>query len=281
MERVKTIFAELGIEDDLIDNVLSEEGDMELDSVLSKIKENAFRDVFSQKKGELEKQFGDKHVQGFQLKVAKDLNKKFGLGYTNSQLQEFSYDDFLNVVNDKVNDKLKNATTEEKQGLIEQVNTYKMQIAELEDSYTSKYQKLLEEKENEVRTFKVNSILNSRFQKIAWDDVEKSDMYIDFMTRQILSNYQVLEDGTVQALDGTVATHPYKKNRSISNVDELISAFVEEKGMQRKNNAGGGGAGGGSSAGAGADQGFRAGAGGAKEYTGNAAKLLSSINLNK
>jgi len=270
MERVKTILTELGVEDELIESVLKEDSEIEVSDILGKIKENAFRDVFSSKKGELEKQFGDKHVQGFQLKVAKDLNKKFGLGYTNSQLAEYSYDDFLNVVNERVNEKLKNATTEEKQGLIEQVNTYKMQIAELEDTYTGKIQKLLQEKDEEVRSFKVNSILNNRFQKIAWDDPEKSDMYIDYMSRQILSNYQVLEDGGIQSLDGTVATHPFKKNRSISNIDELVAAYVEEKGMVRKNNAGGAGGE------AKPDAGFKGGKG-ADQYTGNAAKLLSMI----
>ena len=63
MERVKTILTELGVEDELIESVLKEDSEVEVSDILGKIKENAFRDVFSSKKGELEKQFGDKHVQ--------------------------------------------------------------------------------------------------------------------------------------------------------------------------------------------------------------------------
>jgi hypothetical protein len=272
MDRIKQIFTELGVPDESIETFLNPEAEIDTSEFLGTIKSNAFNDVFSQKKGELEKTIGDTHVNGFKNKVIRDLNKSLNLGYTNSELEKnFKYEDFLDHVREQVDTKVKSTATEEKQGLISQINTYKTQLASIQDEYEGKIRSIVEEKENEVKLFKIDKILSEEYQKREFDSPQKAVLYTEKMTSELPKLYTISDDGSVLAKDGTAAVDPFKKNKTISHISEAINSYIEHYGMGKKNNAN-------PSASVGTN-GLPPTTTSKGEYTGNAAKLLQSVGL--
>lgn len=195
-----------------------------------------------------EKEFRDKAIESYNIKVKKTINDFLGMGLTNAQMDEIKD---LETMAEKAKEFKANLETTLRSStdetLKKELDTYKLtaterqkKIEELENARKAFEDSIKSDYDKKIQSYEAKSFLN---KLIADDkelpDVPGRDFTLDAIRERILGSYIVKPDGTLTNLDGTLATHP-EKEVTINHVSDLYGYFKNKAGLVKQSNGGSG-----------------------------------------
>jgi len=250
MSKLEDFLKKIHVTDDVLTKLKSED-EVDLDA-LSKTYIESRQDYFNSsvlpEKIKLEV---DKTVAGMTLKAIKHVNKTFGFGFTNTQMEEYkSIDEFMSEAEKLHKKNIEDLTKGQKDDLVKQVNDLKEQVTvkqnELDKVISEKeneIKKAQDEKVREIRTFKAKEYFHSLVSSDKnLPDLPGKDFALENIREKIFSKYVVHEDGSIYNEDGTVPMHPdTSRPVAAKKIDDIYEYYKGIAGLVKLNNSGDGG----------------------------------------
>lgn len=238
----------LKINPDVIKKVLDTESDVEVNILdLAKSVMDDKRELFLETaRKELDKEIGDKHVKGYELKVRKDLVKQFGLDLTNKQIEEVkNQKDFYALFKTNIDEKISDLTTDAEKTLKADVDRLLESNRKLQENFEKEkadFEVKLAAKDSEVHTQLRQIKVRGYFDKIVSKDVSEekciNDQFkIEVLRDRALSSLKIDNDGNISNIDGTLVRHP-DKDYAIKSIDDWWDVQKQIAGLVPKSQAG-------------------------------------------
>lgn len=262
--KIKQFLKDLGLDGKTIDELVEDKIE-DVSSITAKVKENAFNDIYSTKKSEIEKQIGDETAKGVTLKALRAFNKMANMGLSNREVEALDFDTFGDKFKEFQDTFITEKAGEVNKDLATKYNDINTKFVELQNRYDEDLAAKEAEKNQTIAQFQKETLLETKLAGVNWADADNSDVYKTYIKTQ-LSNYVMDVDGSLKSKDNTAAPHPFSQGKTIKNIDEFINEVTTHKKMIKQNNAGGSG---------GAGQTF--GGSGKPELSENAKKMEASF----
>jgi hypothetical protein len=244
MERTLNFLKKINVSDDIITKLTSNEDVEEtfLDEAVnnySKSREDYWKTTILP---DHDRKVMDSTLNGYTLKVKKDLNRKFDLGFTNSQLEaeDFkSIDKFYDVLKTAVDKKLSESTSNADDAIKSQLSDYQKkyttateELESMKDQIENVKRTAQIEKETEIANLKSEIYLSNLIAndtKIA-TNVPGRDFSLEHIRKEILTNYRIENDGTIKTKDGNNALHP-EKQIVVTHVVDIYEWYKNKAGL--------------------------------------------------
>lgn len=201
--------------------------------------------VLAKHEAELLKRGGDDAVVATLRKQRKLLNEKFTMGYSSDDIKNFSHDEFMDKVADKIESEKSALKGDVSKAIQKEIDEYKMKLSnksreydEIKELMHGEIEKATKEKEDFVREYEAKSYFNKLVlgdEELA--DVRGKDFFLKAIEKEIFENYSVEKDGKISKKDGGVALHP-EKDVVLEKVDELYSFLKGKAGIVKQSNSG-------------------------------------------
>lgn len=245
MPKLEDFLKKIHVQDSILEKLKSDE-DIDLE-VLSKEYIDSRQDYFSSSlMPDKIKVEVDKTVKGMTLKAIKQVNKTFGFGFTNTQMEEFeTIDKFMEEAEKLHRANLDSLTKGQKDDLVKQVNSLKEQVTDKQEEIDritqekeNEIKRIEKDKNKEVRLFKAKDHFE-RMVKADKDlpDLPGKDFAIEYIKEKIFSQYDVQEDGRIlNKDDGTIPTHPDPSRPvAIKTIEDIYPYYKGLAGLVKRN----------------------------------------------
>lgn len=187
--------------------------------------------------------FAKQSIGGYDLKVRKAFNKAFGLGLTNSQIEEFK--DFTSMIADtkpSIDQRGESSADEKVQEWKTKYDSLNDKYVNLETEWESKlvkqqseFEKFKLTKETEIRESNARRQLNDYYKKLKWDDDNKISLYTSHIDNHIFSNYFVDSDGTLKDKEDPTIAASFD-GKPIKKAEELVDILRNQHSMIPRSN---------------------------------------------
>lgn len=231
-ERAIKLCKEIGLNPDHLTAALSDEETIDVDQFVQEFKTANRSVVSSELKNDFDKKLKTNYGTTL-IKVMNDSNKAFNLGYTNEQIKEIAYDDFVKESSEKINAMVKAAESTSDEELKAKYNALVEQVDTVTSDYETKLSAILSEKDIEIsqERQKVSQYINRNeynkvFSKIPLGVIpEHIPMWEDRIMTEVNELYNVNEGGIITDKEGNAAIN-FAKNGQYSKLEEPVKFLV-------------------------------------------------------
>lgn len=219
----------IGLNPSLLNDIEDESFDIEkVAGEFNKVKKSLIeKELKEEFKDQLKTEYGKTMI-----KVMGDLNKKFNLDYTNDEIKNTSYDEFL----EKAHEVLQDNNSDSKSKYKEKYDEVANKLANVKQEYSTTIENIKNEYENKLseeqsKTYKY--INDSEFES-AWSQLNIADIpkeHINFIKNgiknEVFSNYKVNDNKEITDLEGNPAIN-FAKNGQYNSLLEPIKHLADQ-----------------------------------------------------